>query len=314
MIIEGKTGKYEWIEDWVKMPDSPSDRTTHAVAASSDGRIFVFHMSSPAVLIYAEDGTLISSWGDYPGAHGMTLIEEGGKEYLLLADVVVKKVVKTTLDGEEILTLPNPEHELYSSGEKEYVPTWATQNPQTGEIWVADGYGASLVIKFSPDGKQQEIFDGTEGAGRLKEPHAVNFVSSPNGPELFITDRDNHRTVVYDGEGKFLRSSMTAHSPSDFDSMGDMVLIPKLFTGVIIIDRESLELIDEFGVNEKVYPHPDGRAYPPIAPEGWPDLAGTEHIKEGVFNSPHGACFAPNGDIYVADWIKGGRVTKLKKL
>ncbi len=56
-----------------------------------------------------------------------------------------------------------------------------------------------------------------------------------------------------------------------------------------------------------------------IMPLFWPlsglakVLAGTNHIRPGIFNSPHGACFAPNGDIYTVEWIIGGRITKLEK-
>jgi hypothetical protein len=37
-------------------------------------------------------------------------------------------------------------------------------------------------------------------------------------------------------------------------------------------------------------------------------------IGRGDFNSPHAACFAPNGDIYVVEWVLGGRITRLEKM
>ena len=36
--------------------------------------------------------------------------------------------------------------------------------------------------------------------------------------------------------------------------------------------------------------------------------------KNGKFVHPHDACFAPNGEIYVAEWVQSGRITKLKKV
>jgi hypothetical protein len=316
MIIDSKLGKYRWVEDWAKIPATPSGKEngrTHGVVASKSGKVFVFHQATPSVLVYDRDGRLLSSWGVFPGAHGMTIIEEGGSEYLWLTDQTSSRVVKTTLDGREVMSLPHPDHQIYKDGKKRYVPTWAAQNPQTGEIWVGDGYGAHLAHKFSPDGRQQMTIDGSEGAGPLREPHGVNFCRGAKGMELFITDRANHRIVVYDGNGKFLRSSMAAHSPCCFGFLGDQVVVPELFTGVKILDKDSLKLIDEIGANDRVKPNPDGGWWPPAAPEGWPNLAGTEHIRPGVFNSPHGACFAPNGDIYVVEWIIGGRITKLEK-
>ena len=35
---------------------------------------------------------------------------------------------------------------------------------------------------------------------------------------------------------------------------------------------------------------------------------------DGKFVHPHDACFGANGDIFVAEWVKTGRVSKLKKL
>ena len=36
--------------------------------------------------------------------------------------------------------------------------------------------------------------------------------------------------------------------------------------------------------------------------------------KNGKFVHHHDACFAPNGDIYVAEWVQTGRLTKLRKV
>ena len=315
MDINSRAGNFEWIENWASIPDTPGGRKngrTHAVAVAWDGSVIVFHQAVPAVLTYDSEGALLSAWGDFPGAHGMTLVRENGQEYLWLTDEFTSAVVKTTLDGREVMRLDRPEHPAYENG-KQYIPTWAAQNPETGEIWVADGYGAWLVHCFSPTGELQFTLDGTEGAGSFSWPHGVHFTTGANGQELFIADRGNGRITVYDGRGNYLRSSGIAHSPCCFDFSGDAVLIPELFSGVKILDKNALELIAELGKSDRVHAPAAVGGWPPPAPEGWPDLAGTEHVRPGYFNSPHGACFAQNGDIYVVEWIVGGRITKLRK-
>ncbi len=315
MLIKSGLNTYKWIDDWAKIPDTPGGREngrTHSVVASRTGNIIICHQASPFILVYDNDGTLLSSWGHFPGVHGMTLVEENDMEYLWLTDEVSSRVVKMSLDGVEIMSLSQPDHPAYVNGQR-YVPTWEAQNPETGEVWVADGYGASLVHSFSPAGKYQRSIDGTEGAGRFSQPHGINFRRDTHGPELFITDRMNRRIVVYDGSGNFRRASMSAHSPCCFDFLGDRIVIPELFTGVKILDYNSLELVDEIGASDRVGIAPNGAWWPPVAPEAWPNLAGTEHIRPGFFSSPHGACFAPNGDIYAVEWIVGGRITKLEK-
>ncbi len=304
---------YEWVDEWVTIPDSPMGRTngiTHGVAVSATGYVFVFHQASPSVLVFNSDGQLLDAWGDFPGAHGMSLVIQEGKEFLWLTDQDSARVVKTTLDGKTMMELPSPDHVLYSQDNK-YIPTWASQHPDTGEVWVADGYGAYLVHRYDSHGNYQSSIDGSEGAGRFCEPHGLAFTRGSDGVELFITDRSNHRIAVYDDQGNFLRSSLSAHSPCSFDFLNNQVVVPELFTGVKLLEKNNLELITEIGANELVGPRPDGGWWPPAAPEGWPNLAGTPLIRPGRFNSPHAACFAPNGDIYVVEWIIGGRITKL---
>ena len=142
-------------------------------------------------------------------------------------------------------------------------------------------------------------------------PHGLNFTIGENGPELFITDRSNQRIVVYDNDGNFLRSSDVTHSPCNFEFMGDYVVIAELFTGVKILNKYTLELVDEIGIDPELIPQADGKLH---HPEGWPNLAGTDHIRPGFFNSPHSACMTQAGDIYVTEWMIGGRVTKLEKI
>ena len=40
-------------------------------------------------------------------------------------------------------------------------------------------------------------------------------------------------------------------------------------------------------------------------PEEWVD---------GEFVHPHDACFTPDGDLFVAEWVATGRVTKLERV
>ena len=51
------------------------------------------------VLIYDRSGKVTGSWGkDFPGAHGLTLWEAGGEEFLFITDQDRHQVYKTTLE------------------------------------------------------------------------------------------------------------------------------------------------------------------------------------------------------------------------
>ena len=151
MNIATPLGTYRWIEDWIKIPDpaaTGNNGRTHGVAVTRDGRIVIFHQADPAVLIYSPAGELLNSWGEFPGAHGLTLVEEDGVELLWLADETTKEVVKATLDGEIVQSIPAPAHPAYATSK--YIPTWAAVNEKrfggNGDIWVADGYGCAASI------------------------------------------------------------------------------------------------------------------------------------------------------------------------
>lgn len=311
---------YTTMNDWAKVPSNPMSRQngrTHGVCVTKAGNVMVFHQAENGLVTFDADGKVINATGGYRwvGAHGMTLIEENGEEFLWLVDQTTREVVKTTLDGTTVLNIEKPDHPIYA--EQHYTPTWAAQNPRNGDVWVGDGYGSHLVHRYDHAGTYISSIDGTEHgrgeAGQLREPHGLNFrLDSAGNPELWVTDRANHRIQVFDGEGTFIRDSGVCHSPCCFDFHANTVVIPELFTGAKVIDVDSFELIAEIGASDRVSPNEDPQAWwPPQAPKGWPNLAGTEHVRDGVFNSPHGGCFDANGNIFIVEWIVGGRITKL---
>ena len=293
--------QYDWIDDWARIPATAGGKAngrTHGVVVSDTGLIYVFNQADPAVLAFDPTGSLKDRWGDrFSGAHGMTLVVEGEDEYLWLTDQTSHEVVKTTLDGETVQSIQRPGN---LAADAKYVPTWVAVNPANGDIWVADGYGSSLVHRYNKAGDYQSTLTGEEGAGRFKCPHGIMF---DEAGELWIADRGNHRLTVYSGEGKYLRSSDTVtHSPCGFAFRDGVAYIPELGAGVKLVDRD-FNLLANLGDNQPV-----------TKVEGWPNLAGTSHVKPGHFNSPHGIAVDEDGNIYVVEWIIGGRITKLQRV
>jgi len=90
MIIGSGNNKYEWIEDWVKIPDTPGGQLngrTHGIVITHDNNIIIFNQANPAILIFNSNGELLNTWGNrFSGAHGLTLTKSNGNEYLWLTD------------------------------------------------------------------------------------------------------------------------------------------------------------------------------------------------------------------------------------
>ena len=253
------------------------------------------------MLVYERSGQLCASWGNYPGAHGLTLVEEDGNEYLWLTDQEASLVEKTTIDGQVACRLPAPPYAEIDP----YVPTWVavneTRNGGNGDVWVADGYGSSRVNRYDSAGRYLLTLDGSEGAGRFSCPHGISFDCRKAPMELYIADRGNRRVQVYDQQGGYLRSfgENFLSSPDGFVMDGDRLIIPELFGRLTVLDADD-QLLCHLGANEDV--HNDA---------SWPDR---NVLVPGKFSSPHGAAVDSSHNLYVVEWRVGGRILKLEKL
>ena len=77
---------YHCVEGWAKLPDSVDARkgwAHHGVAATESGDVVTFHPSDSTILILDSSGSVRRTW-ELPvaDAHGITLVKEGGAEYL----------------------------------------------------------------------------------------------------------------------------------------------------------------------------------------------------------------------------------------
>jgi hypothetical protein len=302
---------YEWIEHWARIPETESGRSngrTHAVVTLENGDVLIFNQAQPGVLRFDPQGKLKNAWGDrFGGAHGMTLAYDGDAPVLWLTDQYSAEVVKTTLDGRTLMNLQRPNIAAYR-GTGKFVPTWVAVNEErfggNGDVWVTDGYGANFIHRLTRSGAYLGSINGTEGnAGGFACPHGITFIPKAAGAELFIADRSNKRVQVYDADGKFKRvfGADFLNSPCGFAYRDGVVYVPELYARLAILDEHD-KLITYIGDNPAAKPSP-----------GWPNLP-PEQIHPGKFNSPHGMAVDKAGNLYVVEWIVGGRITKLARV
>ena len=319
---------YEWIDHWGSIPETESARAGwahHGVVVSENGDIIGFHQQDRSVLVFDSDGNLKRSWDSgLTEAHGMTLVKEGATEYLWIADNGRKRdpkagyeyvagaeggrVVKMTLEGATVMSLERPDVPVYRTGT--YSPTWVAVNEErhggNGDVWVADGYGESHVHRYDRAGNYIGSINGEEGdAGAFNCPHAIFVDTRRSEPELYVADRSNARVQVYDLQGNFKRvfGSDFLTSPSVFVSDGNQMVIGELRARLTVIDSND-NLVCYLGANEAV-----------CDVDGWPnnrnergEVVATRLLEEGKLNSPHGLAMDDSGDLYVAEWLIGGRM------
>jgi hypothetical protein len=140
-------------------------------------------------------------------------------------------------------------------------------------------------------------------------PHGIWIDTRRNEPRIYVADRANVRLQTFTLEGKHLGfiNGMFRAPCCFYEHAGDMV-IPDLYGRVTILD-ENDRLITHLG-DSAVF-DPPGTLKERIP--DWPNLP-RERQEAGRFIAPHGACVDSHGDIYVGEWVIGGRLTKLVRV
>ena len=317
MQIGNSNHNYSWHEKWVEAPgpDSVKEGWAHhgIVVSPKTGNVITFHQSEPTVLVFSQHGELVDSWeAGVQNAHGMTLVQEGMDEFLWLADNLSAQVVKVSVDGDQVMSIARPDIDTYNSGEK-YSPTdvavYEENNGGNGDIIVADGYGSSLIHFYTKTGEYIKTIDGAEGeGGRFATPHGIWVDTRKDNHELYIADRSNGQIQVYSLEGSFLRAfgkgagADWLHSPSGFAAWGDLLIVAELRgSRITLLDLDD-EPVAYLGENTGAFKFN----------EGWPNVPHSTLVP-GKFNSPHGIASDGDGNIFVAEWLIGGRINKLTR-
>jgi hypothetical protein len=318
--------RYGWRELDPSPFGSDTDWSHHGLAINSSGAVVGFSQATRALVQLRPSGEVVSTTRVPVGcAHGITAVIDGLRESYWIADigiaatlhegVVVRDVapsgvVNLASDGALIQRLDRPMGSLYQA-EAAFLPTSIAVHERrhggSGEVWVADGYGQSIVHRYSAGGDQLAALDGTSGAGRFDCPHSVFIDRRRTEPELLIADRANHRVQVFDLDGRFRRSFGQDYliSPSAFATIGETLVIGDLRARLTLVDIAD-RLIRHLGDGGAVYTEP-----------GWPNLVATDGqiarrpFASRRFSSPHGLAATSEGAIYVAEWRIGGRVVRL---
>lgn len=296
--------RYEWIKDWAKLPEGMRFGNTHgAVVIDAQGRVLMNTDSDNAIIIFSPEGKFIKAWGkDWKnGTHGMGLHKEGKTEYVYLTHFNRHQFAKCTLDGEIVWVKDYPKDSGVYQKADEFKPTGVAIAPN-GDFYVTDGYGKSYVHQYTAKGDYVRTFGGpgTE-AGQLKQPHGIWVDTREKEPKVLVADRANHRLQFFSLDGKYL-SMVTGdlRLPSNFHQRGTDIVVADLEGRVTILDKDN-KIITHLGDNE----NPKLRGQNPVPPDQW---------KDGQFISPHCVRWDSQGNLYVAEWLSTGRITKLKRL
>lgn len=298
-------GNYHVVHGWPQLPDGIILGQVSGAGIDSHNHVFVFRRAenplgsvtstlqpteSPAIMVFdGSTGKFLSSWGAkmFVMTHGMAIDHQ---DNIWLTDIALHQVFKFDHSGKLLLTVG--ERGVPGLDGTHFNQPTDVAVASDGSFYVSDGYGNSRVAKFSPDG--HFLFDwGTKGTepGQFDLPHSIALDSSG---KVYVADRSNRRTQIFDGNGKFLkiwegeeygRPWAVRFGPDGYMYVvdgGDSPKLPPNRARILKVDLSG-KIVDSFGK----YGNYDGQ-----------------------FVWAHDIAIGKDGAIYVGDVSSGMRVQK----
>lgn len=281
---------YELVDGWAKLPEGWSFLDVGGISIDSQDRVYILNRSAHPVMVFDREGNFLTSWGEglFKRAHGSGVGSDGS---IYCTDDKNHTVRKFTPEGKLLMTLGNEDR----PSDNGYVQEWfdffwslttiargsepfnrptGVAVADSGNIYVADGYGNARVHKFTADGKLLLSW-GEPGyaPGHFRLPHNI---AVDKKERVWITDRENSRIQIFDSNGKFLDQWENVFRPTDVCLNGEgVVFVSELCLRLSIFSPEG-ELLARWGTQEN-------------------------KIDKALFVAPHAIALDSRDDIYVGD-------------
>jgi len=314
--------RYEVHHDWPQLPEKFDWQTTHNVAVDSDHNLYVIHegrtarTDHPSIFVFDAEGRYIRSFGNQfqGGGHGIEVRKEGNDQFLYVCAYQEKKTfAKLDLKGETVWQKFAPmEAGVYAEGEAtqpkkvwgrdRFMPTNFAFLDDGGFL-LADGYGSFYIHRYDADGNWVSKFGGPgKGEGTFQTPHGIWIDRRPGRKEaVVVCDRANHTLQYLTLDGEYQETLKGYGLPANIDTWNELMLVPELYARVTLLDTSN-KVVARLGADvERITTQKGIRNDSKL----WND---------GRFVHPHDACFDRDGNIFVAEWVATGRVTKLKRV
>ncbi len=306
LIIGQGEFRYQLVPAWATENDSQYPLGhCHAMAEDNRGRILLLNASKKHCLIaLSPTGEVLDAWGSFaPGAHGLSVVKEKGREALFITDNSRDgKAFKTTLDGEILMTVSCPMESGLYEDPKEFRPSKPLHLPN-GDFFVIDGYGKDYIHRFTAGGKYLSSFGGNLGKGEARLEHygphggGLDF-SEAEKPSIILALSDKNKVKRFSLDGTWLETiSLPGSNPRDVVFHRGHIVIPHLgdqwpkdknSAGYISVLNSKFKVIANLGGDPPEY-------------DAQGKLKSMQHSSH-LFYHPHGLCFDHKGNLYVAQF------------
>ncbi|MEX1211913.1 MAG: hypothetical protein WEA36_03630 [Balneolaceae bacterium] len=222
-------------QDRIWIAHRPSSLTLHEASASTTPPVSLCCQSAPSVMAFSPDGELLHAWstpqnfefaddlgfkgGSFP--HGIHVDHNG---YVWVGGGIHQhQVLKFTEQGEHLLTIGDPAVRGDSNSEQHLGgPASMLVDPETNELYIADGYRNRRVVVFDAETGAYRRHWGAYGERPNDDPLGYDFIGPDRtDPErqfrgavhglalsddghLYVTDRENSRIQIFERDGIFV--------------------------------------------------------------------------------------------------------------
>jgi DNA-binding beta-propeller fold protein YncE len=205
------------VPDFLKFPDNVYMGEAAGVAENSKGHVFVFNRGEHPLMEFDASGKYIRSIAD--GLYAFVFphfVRVDAQDNIWTIDGGSGTVVKLNPAGRVQMVLgrrPEP----FEVGQPIPLTNETFNRPtdvawdSAGDIFVADGYGNSRVVKYDKNGKFVKTW-GKRGPlpGDFNLPHSIVVDAQDR---VYVADRENYRVQIFDADGKFIKQWTNLGSP-----------------------------------------------------------------------------------------------------
>jgi hypothetical protein len=216
--------KYDANADVLKLPANMYFGEVTGLAVNAQKHFFVFHRSSQRSTVhggtaaqlweFGPDGAFIREIGKdlygFSFAHTVQIDKQGN---IWTSDEGTNMVVKFNPAGRVLLVLGRRDEaveEARAPGSPMPAPRWGAFNRPTdvtwdldGNIFIADGYNNSRVVKLDKTGKWLKTWG--ERGDKPGQFNTLHTIASDAKGNIYVGDRSNRRIQVFDPEGNPVR-------------------------------------------------------------------------------------------------------------
>lgn len=275
----------------------PVDHCHEMVMDSKNRIIMTTTHPKNNILIYDRSGKILNSWSiGYNGAHGLTISDEGGEEFLYITDPDNNKFCKSTLNGKIIFEKTFPLEISNYKNSNQFKPT-ETVIAENGDIYVCDGYGLDFVIQYDSKGNYIRHFGGHGSTDSMFDCcHGITIdTRNSDNQTLLITSRTSNQIKRFTMDGEWIE---TINLPGCYVCRPVIKDEYLLFAVIITKDWGKYDgMIAILDKNNKIISLPGGNK--PLYTE---DALVPPMYDNKTFFNPHDVCVDDDWNIYVPQW------------